>query len=301
MNQDHTTSTQYLGSPGEDPSTPFWGSGNYVGPHWSNGKLQESVAFGDAPAMHELDALARLHDTAYATYKDDKHLAAADLIFAEEAEKLKKKYGPKWAENPQVAAALVRYGNHTKRAATRIGANVSSGFKLGGAFGALGGLLYSGVQNIRQSNQMINGTYLKTQKDDIRRLYARDPHVDAHGTQGKTAVVSSKTPEKVASNARADVLALGKTGKQLLQKMKNLVTQPKVHPTVEEKKPTHPDWAAKQAQRFQNYQALKDAAQASVGKPRKQKSKKHFNSVLPDSYKRKRKNSKLKKLLVRTA
>jgi hypothetical protein len=53
------TTTKYLGKEGEDPTAPFWASGNYIGPYWSDGKLQESVEWGDRPVLNELDEIAR--------------------------------------------------------------------------------------------------------------------------------------------------------------------------------------------------------------------------------------------------
>lgn len=259
-----------------------------MGPYWSDGKLQESVEFGSAPALHELDALARLHDTAYARYKDDKHRTAADMIFAQEAEKLKQKYGTKWAENPHVAAALVQYGNHAKRAATRIGTNVGEGFKIAGPIGAIGGLVYSGLQNISQANQMVKGTYLQQERDDIKKLYATDPWLK---TSDKIPGSSVKTSELV------------KGGKALLEKMKKLV-QPKTKVAPQPVAPpaTHPEWAANQAARFRKYNALRDAAEASVGKPivrKRKKKKKNYASALPDFYKKNLRKEKQTKILKR--
>ena len=132
--------------------------GNYIGPYWSDGKWQESVAWGSSDPKDELDYLARLHDTAYATYKDEKHREAADLIFNEKAQALAKKF-------PSLAGNLVQYGNYTERALKRTAGNVASGFKLGGPIGALGGLVYTGVQNIVNSNKMLSGTYRDWETD----------------------------------------------------------------------------------------------------------------------------------------
>lgn len=284
MNQVQPTTTQYQGASGEDPTSPPWATGNYVGPYWSDGKFQESVEFGDAPALHELDALARLHDTAYARYKDDKHRAAADLIFAQEAEKLKRKYGNKWAEDPKVAAAFVQYGNHIKRAATRVGSNVTTGFKFGGLLGALGGLVYSGAQNIHQAHQMTNGTYLKQELADIGELYASDP---------------KKLPANAVSKTKK---------KTLLDSVKDLViSRPKVAPAPQVPV-DHSDWATKQAARFRKFNALRDAAEASVGKPivrKRKKKKKNYASALPDFHKKnlrkEQQTKKLKRISVRPA
>lgn len=292
---DNSLTTQYLGIPGEDPTSPPWASGNYVGPFWSNGKLQESVEFGDAPPLHELDALARLHDTAYARYKDSAHRAAADELFAEEAEKLKKKYGPNWAGNPQVAAKLVRYGNHTIRAASRVGGNVATGFKYGGPLGAVGGLLYSGLQNIKQSHDMITGNYLRKERKDLLSLFSKDPMKVV-----KVQPIGGSVVEPGSSTSKPKK-------KTLVEKLKNLVTSPtKVVPVKEEGRPA---WAIKQSRKLEKFrQRLNDAnnrQKAGLPPKRKPKRKKNLGAALPDAYKerkrqeveRKRKEQRKKILL----
>lgn len=52
--------------------------GNYVGPGWSAGKYQNSVANSDVPAIDEFDETAKEHDAAYALHKD---LKSADYKF----------------------------------------------------------------------------------------------------------------------------------------------------------------------------------------------------------------------------
>nr|WRQ64783.1 hypothetical protein [Sobelivirales sp.] len=176
--------TQYFGNPGEDPTcvgcdlgedgpvhsnTPEIYHGNYVGPGWSDGKKQESVEFGTAIPTDELDALARYHDTAYAHFKDEKHREAADMIFAQEAEKLKRKYGTNWASNPKIASALVLHGNHAKREAQAMLKIAGSGPFV------LPALLYHAVSNMVKSHQQVNGTYLKKEMGQVLALYANDP------------------------------------------------------------------------------------------------------------------------------
>ncbi len=159
--------TQYLGKEGEDPSNPFWTSGNYVGPYWSDGKVQESVEWGDSPALHALDDLARQHDAAYARYKDDKHREAADMIFAQEAKKLKEKYGSKWADDPRIAARLVEYGNFTARTVKKLVRAAPYG---------LPGLLAYQVGNMVDNYKRIKGTYLKNEQSELKKFYETDPH-----------------------------------------------------------------------------------------------------------------------------
>lgn len=52
--------------------------GNYVGPGWSAGKYQDSVADSDVPAVDEFDETAKEHDAAYAR---GQNLKAADYKF----------------------------------------------------------------------------------------------------------------------------------------------------------------------------------------------------------------------------
>lgn len=54
---------------------------NYIGPYWSDGKFQSSVAYGKTRPRSRTDKAARYHDTAYALYGDRRHRAAADLLF----------------------------------------------------------------------------------------------------------------------------------------------------------------------------------------------------------------------------
>ena len=92
---------------------------NYTGPYISNGKVQESVAFGNRVPKNRLDALARLHDTAYAMYSDDLHRTMADLIFCDYI----KTYFKKDKSAVEAAAQyLVGYGNY----AARIGENMAA-------------------------------------------------------------------------------------------------------------------------------------------------------------------------------
>lgn len=130
---------------------------NYTGPYISDGKFQESVLFGDAEPKDKLDALSRLHDTAYAKYKDYGHRQAADKIYNEAAKKLVGQF-------PSLAGNLVLYGNQAGRAAS----NLASGL----AYGPLG-FIYGAVENMVDLNDiMINGDkYAK----DINDLYETDP------------------------------------------------------------------------------------------------------------------------------
>lgn len=135
-------------------------SGNYTGPYWSDGKLQTSVEFGESDPKSELDALSRLHDSAYAKFQDRGHREAADMMYEEQAKKLVGRF-------PSLAGDLVLYGNYATRQAAR---------GIGLAKYGLPGLLYFGVDNAIKANKMINGTYLSKEKKDVADYYLTDPH-----------------------------------------------------------------------------------------------------------------------------
>jgi len=133
-------------------------TGRYTGPYWSDGKFQESVAFGESEPMDALDALSRLHDTAYAIYKDDRHREAADLIYGEDASILP-------GAGAAAAAATVTYGNAAARRAARW-ASVQLN-PVGQALFVYG--------ELSDAKDRLSGTYLAKEKDAIRELYKQDP------------------------------------------------------------------------------------------------------------------------------
>lgn len=143
-------------------------TGNYTGPHWSDGKYQESVEWGDANPQGDLDYLSRQHDSAYARFKDAKHREAADKIYHDEAKKLTGKF-------PQLAGNLVLYGNHAGRQGEKLLTNTKTGAMLGGPLGALAGAIYTAGGNIVDNMGRINGTYLKKEMADIQKYYESDP------------------------------------------------------------------------------------------------------------------------------
>lgn len=55
--------------------------GNYVGPGWSAGQYQTSVATSDVPAIDEFDETAKQHDSAYALAQNQQDLQDADETF----------------------------------------------------------------------------------------------------------------------------------------------------------------------------------------------------------------------------
>lgn len=141
--------------------------GNYTGPYWSDGKLQTSVMFGEAEAVNALDELSRLHDTVYAKYPDRAHREAADMWYNSEAKKLTGQF-------PQLAANAVLYGNYASRQAGKLANDVKTYSFLPGIGGIIGAAKFA-VDNISNAQKMINGTYLKKEKEDIFQLFEQDP------------------------------------------------------------------------------------------------------------------------------
>lgn len=263
------TTTQYQGRDGEDPTAPFWGHGNYVGPYWSDGKVQSSVVWGNKEPTDALDNLARQHDAAYAHYQDRPHREAADALFAEEARKLTQKYGKGWAADPKVAAALVQYGNYAQRQAAKLGEYTKYGTS-----GIAGNLIGAGrfvVGNLLDAGKMVNGTYLKQERNDVLKFYGTDPKKvgQERRPEGTTPASWSikKTPSVVPVSTTVETKpAFTKSKSQLIKD---------------------------QAQRFRNYSALHSAAVASEGMPtvRRKRTKKNLNAALPDSYLRRKRNA----------
>jgi len=199
-------------------------TGNYTGPHWSDGKVQESVEWGDSNPQGELDYLSREHDSAYARFKDDKHREAADKIYHDKATKLAGKF-------PQLAGNLVLYGNHAGRQAGKLFKNAKTGAMFGGPLGALAGAIYTAGGNIVDNMSRINGTYLKKEMADIEKYNQSDPR--------------KVTLKDKALNA------------------KNLVSPSPSKPGKPEST-TKSDLIEKQARRFQNYAALEKEAKQSI-------------------------------------
>lgn len=141
--------------------------GNYTGPYWSDGKLQTSVEFGESEAINGLDELSRLHDTVYAHYPDRAHREAADRWYAEECKKLTGMY-------PALAGRVVNYGNYAVNQAKQLASDVATYSFLPGIGGIFGAAKWV-VNNIGNSQKMIDGTYLQKERKDILDLFERDP------------------------------------------------------------------------------------------------------------------------------
>lgn len=146
---------------------------NYTGPYISDGKVQESVEFGATVPISDLDRASRLHDSAYAHYKknDRKHLTAADAIYNDEVKRL--------GRLGKIAGDVVLYGNYTARSAEELAADVAYGAQMGGAIGAVGGLIVGGV-----TNAMFNVDWMLHSKEyihDVQTYYATDPYTGVAG------------------------------------------------------------------------------------------------------------------------
>jgi len=279
--------TKYQGLEGEDPTNPPWTSGNYVGPYWSDGKLQESVEWGDKPALHALDELARQHDAAYAHYKDEKHREAADMIFAAEAKKLKQKYGSKWADDPQVAARLVEYGNHTARQISKLASIWKTGpFKLPG-------LIVHQVSNMIDNHKRMTGTYLTKEMGEIRKLYETDPQ-----RQKVIDTVSTSSQRKKPGWTGPTVDLVPRNSKESAGKASQSVkpASPKTGPTSTPI--LHAMLIENQRRKFANYKALHDAALAStkVAPQGYHKPKLNLGKALPENYKKRKKKNAVRPL-----
>lgn len=292
---------QYLGQPGEDPSSPFWASGNYVGPYWSNGKVQSSVEWGDLDPFNDLDRLARMHDAAYAHFPDEKHREAADQLFADEAEKLKVKYGKKFADDPKFAAAAVRYGNYAMRQAGKLARYAVGPTPLFGA-------LKFGVENIIEMHKRISGTHLKNELERVRKFYMTDPKLvgaiqEKNTKPMKTVVVKpfvpTKRPVETKENETRPATTTHRGGPAVGSSGKANETRPgsSTHSRVPAPGRLNPkrlqlypedertfQLINNQRLRIANYKALHDAAQASIGKPRRyQRPSYDVGLALPES------------------
>jgi len=143
-------------------------SGKYTGPYWSDGKLQESVEFGDSEPVDYVDEMSRLHDSAYAKYKgQDAMLAAADELYYESLQK-----DP--SMKAQIARNAVLYGNYTTAKLSRLAEIEGSAAKFG-LPGMLGGLLYFGVENLVDLNSRLSGDKYAKEKEILREYYKTDP------------------------------------------------------------------------------------------------------------------------------
>lgn len=138
----------------------------YTGPWVSNGKFQESVAFGDQAPLGALDSFSRLHDTAYALYEPGIMRKAADSVYHDRVSNLPGKL-------PSIAGDAVLYGNAGMHSLGNITSAVTTGFKYGSLPGAFLGLVYGGVENMFDLNTYL--THGSQAKKDIIAMELTDP------------------------------------------------------------------------------------------------------------------------------
>lgn len=158
---------------------------NYTFPYWSDGKIQESVEFGRKAPLSALDVQSRLHDSAYAHYKDLVHRMAADSIYSANVEKL--------GGFAKFAGQAVVYGNQTLRAA----GNLLEYAK----YGPLGLIVGSVVNDYYLFDYMNNS---EKYKKEVLAYYATDPGWEGRGetptSDGKGVVSETPTNETPASD-----------------------------------------------------------------------------------------------------
>jgi len=240
--------SEYQGNPGEDATAPFWASGNYVGPYWSDGKVQPSVEWGDAPTLSPLDQLARQHDAVWAHWPDARHRAAADAIFAKEARKLGYT-GRLSASNPGLAGDVVEYGNYTKN-------KFASTVKNYLTYGPLG-LVKQGLENIYEMHKRLKGEYGTKETADVMAFLTTDPkrNTVAHGgTRSSDRPVDRRPSEPAPPRKPAG------PGKELVPPKRGPMARVVDEALVIDAQRKH----------FDNYQKLHAAAQKSLqpGQPR---------------------------------
>lgn len=282
--------TKYFGNEGEDPTNPPWSHGNYVGPYWSDGKIQESVEWGDREPTDELDALARQHDAAYARFKDRAHREAADQIFAQEARKLNQKAGGSLASDPRFAAAMVEYGNYAARQAGKLAGYTA--YSMVPGLGPLAGVLKFGYDNIREMNNRVHGTHLKKELETVRAFYNTDP-------KRSPQVISTGIGQAKVGKVEGTRPIIDRTGPS--RAYGSAVNPLSVRQVEEPPNSTGPSssllWPSQQARKFAKLKALHNAKVAveSGQKPgtytNPTKGGK-FSCALPDSYKKKKKKKR---------
>lgn len=183
------------------------------------------------------------------------------MLFAEEAKKLKQKYGSKWADDPKIAARFVEYGNHTVSQLKKL-AKIGT---LGPA--ALPWLIYHQVGNMIDNHKRIKGTYLKNEVGDVRKFYATDPNKNKAVERAKTDGASgagNKTDSTLGKNNHSDSKLFSNPFKV---GAKNKVA---VEPQPPKKGPTaalihNEELIASQRNRIINYNNLRTAALNSAG------------------------------------
>lgn len=168
-----------------------YGSENYTGPYLSDAKLQSSVEFGTAEPKSKLDALSRLHDSAYAKFDDQGHRTAADSLYNENAQKLMGLF-------PELAGTAVLYGNQVSRSASNLASGVTYG---------LPGLIYGAVKNMFSLNdQLINGDKYRK---EVLAYYNTDPMKDLYQSSKYMPTATKAQNEQFVKNKFGNVTPIG--------------------------------------------------------------------------------------------
>jgi len=141
---------------------PILSDEKYTGMYLSDGKFQSSVVFGKTAPNSQLDALSRLHDTAYAYYPDKAHRRVADRLYKEAANKL----GDKFAD---LAGEAVTKGNSFLGGAS----NLAMASTAGSIFGSIGSLVTNTAKNIFSLNDQLQNE--DKYEKDILNLFSTDP------------------------------------------------------------------------------------------------------------------------------
>lgn len=188
---------------------------NYTGPYVSNGKFQKSVAFGDRAPLDELDSYSRLHDTIRALYKPGNVNRAADSLYMQRTNQI-------GGTLPALAGPAVVYGNAGIHSLENLTSAATTGLKLGGLPGLLGGIIYGGVENMYQlydymthfdeSRQKV----LATEKLDPFPQYQLGPHaVDSGSTKPKGTLPEGGKGLKVEGSLVSPTRPTGSGGSEM--------------------------------------------------------------------------------------
>lgn len=219
---------------------------NYTGPYWSDGKFQESVEFGASAPLSDLDRASRLHDSAYARYKDEKYRIAADIIYQDTLKTID-------SASARLIRGLPVYGNYTKNRAMEYGEALASGMKFGGLPGAVGSLAVASIKNLFKQNDLLLN--LDKYKKEVRDYYATDPLKSTHQSYGLELNVEpaakptiTKQPQKLGHDP-APPQKLEKLENDPMRFARNKVTPAPTPPVEKSSAPLRPYKPLKRAKR----------------------------------------------------
>jgi len=154
---------------------------NYTGPYISNGEIQASVEFGNRKPKDPLDALSRLHDSAYAKWTDRLHRTVADQMYGEEVAQLQ-------SLSADMAGTAVVYGNHVGRSTAVIWDSFID-------YGPLG-LVVGGIRNSSDLDDLVK--YGADVREEIIRYRKTDPF--PHFQIGRSKKMGNSDSKRYASD-----------------------------------------------------------------------------------------------------